>query len=49
MALYCIISLSAKKILPGAKPVCQVPNLALGTHFRNTVDIPHFDLFGSDH
>ena len=26
----------AKKILPGAKPVCQVPNLALGTHFRNT-------------
>ena len=27
---------SAKIFLPGAKPFCQVPNLALGTQFRNT-------------
>ena len=26
----------AKKNLPGAKPVCQVPNLELGTQIRNT-------------
>ncbi len=26
----------ARNFWPGAKPVCQVPNLALGTHFRNT-------------
>ena len=32
----------ANFFLPGAKPFCQVPNLALGTQFRNTVlDFPH--------